>query len=79
MESPNATGAPVLLGLMIWPVISGSFEGAMPTCAWPNSHLTRVTYSPAPRPGGGAVSVVLVVVLGELPHSVKVPSAVFFS
>ena len=51
----------------------------MPTAAVPSSQRIRVRYSPAPRPGGGAVNVVLVVVLGELPQSVNTPSAVFFS
>ena len=51
----------------------------MPTAAWPYCQRIRVTYSPAPRPGGGAVSVVLVVALGELPQRVKTPGAVFFS
>ena len=36
-------------------------------------------YSPAPSPGGGAVSVVFVAVFGELPQSTKIPGAVFFS
>ncbi len=61
------------------PVISGRVLAAIPGCAWPYSQRMRVRYSPAPRPGGGAVSVVLVVVFGELPQRVKTPSAVFFS
>ncbi len=74
-----ATGLPALSGLTILPVICGRVLGLMPTAAWPYSQRIFVMYSPAPRPGGGAVSVVLVVVLGELPQRVKVPIAVFFS
>ena len=74
-----ATGPPALSGLMIRPVISGRVLAFMPTSAWPYSQRMRVMYSPAPRPGGGAVSVVLVAVFGELPQRVKTPSAVFFS
>ena len=51
----------------------------MPGRACPYSQRIFVRYSPAPRPGGGEVSVVLVVVLGELPQRVKTPRAVFFS
>jgi hypothetical protein len=79
MVSPKATGAPALSGLTIFPVMSGRVEAPMPGCAWPYSQRTRVTYSPAPRPGGGLVRVVEVVVLGELPQRVKTPGAVFFS
>ena len=74
-----ATGPPALSGLTILPVISGRALGLMPGCAWPYSQRMRVMYSPAPRPGGGAVSVVLVVAFGELPQRVKTPGAVFFS
>jgi hypothetical protein len=60
-------------------VISGRVDALIPTATGPNSQRSRVRYSPAPRPGGGEVSVVLVVVFGELPQSVKTPGAVFFS
>ena len=74
-----ATGPPALSGLTMRPVISGRLPAAAPGAAWPYSQRMRVRYSPAPRPGGGAVRVVLVPVLGELPQRVKTPSAVFFS
>src|SRR5689334_6767180 len=51
--SPAATGPPALSGLMMRPEIVGAAVGTMPAAAWPNSQRTRVTYSPAPRPGGG--------------------------
>ena len=77
--SPTATGPPALSGFVAFPLSAGRDVACMPGAACPNSHRTRVRYSPAPRPGGGVVSTVLVVVLGELPHSVKTPGAVFFS
>ena len=77
--SPTATGPPALSGFVNRPSSDGCADARMPGAACPYCHSTRVMYSPAPRPGGGAVRFVLVVVFGELPHSVKTPGAVFFS
>src|SRR5688500_3716094 len=73
IESPTATGPPELSGFSTRPASCGRADACMPAAARPYSHRTRVMYSPAPRPGGGAVRVVLVAVFGELPHSVKTP------
>ena len=77
--SPIATGLPALSGLMIRPLIVGGVLEVMPGCDCPNSQRMRVTYSPAPRPGGGDVRVVCVAVFGELPHSVHTHRAGFFA
>ena len=64
---------------MICPLTLGVLVSVAPGAACPNCQRTRMTYSPAPRPGGGFVNVVLVAVFGDEPHSVKTPGAVFFS